>query len=85
MMTHAEADLVKELKERLRFETLLTDISAHFVNLPAEQIDGESVALFDHDTWHARKYWEVKPWSLYLISQGYLRASWFPFAGKPKL
>jgi len=41
MMTHAEADLVIELEERLRFETLLTDISARFVNLPADQIDNE--------------------------------------------
>jgi formate hydrogenlyase transcriptional activator len=41
MMTHAEADLVKELEERLRFETLLADISARFVNCPADQIDGE--------------------------------------------
>ena len=29
------------LEDRLRFETLLTDISARFVNLPADQIDGE--------------------------------------------
>lgn len=29
------------LEERLKFETLLTEISAHFVNLPADQIDGE--------------------------------------------
>jgi PAS domain S-box-containing protein len=41
MMTHAEADLVKELEERLQFETLLADISARFVNLPVDQIDGE--------------------------------------------
>ena len=41
MMTHSQADLLKELEERLRFETLLTDISARFVNLPADQIDGE--------------------------------------------
>jgi formate hydrogenlyase transcriptional activator len=40
-MTHSEADLLKELEERLRFETLLTDVSARFVNLPADQIDGE--------------------------------------------
>ena len=31
------------LEARLRFETLLTDVSARFVNLPAEQIDGEIV------------------------------------------
>ena len=41
MMTRAEADLLKELEERLRFETLLADISARFVNLPADQIDGK--------------------------------------------
>jgi hypothetical protein len=40
-MTRAEADLLKELEERLRFETLLADISARFVNLPSDQIDGE--------------------------------------------
>jgi formate hydrogenlyase transcriptional activator len=31
------------LEDRLRFETLLTDISARFVNLPANWIDGEIV------------------------------------------
>jgi PAS domain S-box-containing protein len=30
-----------ELADRLRFETLLADLSARFVHLPAEQIDGE--------------------------------------------
>jgi len=40
-MTHTESNLLKELEERLRFETLLTDISARFVNLPSDQIDGE--------------------------------------------
>ncbi len=30
-----------ELEERLRFETLLAEISARFVNLPADQIDSE--------------------------------------------
>ena len=29
------------LEERLKFETLLAEISARFVNLPADQIDGE--------------------------------------------
>jgi len=29
----------QELGERLRFEKLLTDISARFINLPAKQID----------------------------------------------
>lgn len=32
--------LLTELENRLQFESLLTDISAHFVNLPAEEIDG---------------------------------------------
>ena len=41
MMTHARADLLKGLEERLRFETLLADISARFVNLPADQFDGK--------------------------------------------
>ncbi len=30
----------KSLKERLQFEILLTDISARFVNLPSDQVDG---------------------------------------------
>jgi hypothetical protein len=30
-----------ELEEQLRFETLLAEISTHFINLPADQIDGE--------------------------------------------
>ena len=30
-----------EIEERLRFETLLTDISAHFINLPVDQVDSE--------------------------------------------
>jgi transcriptional regulator with GAF, ATPase, and Fis domain len=30
-----------ELEERLRFETLLAETSARFINLPADQIDGE--------------------------------------------
>ena len=30
-----------ELEERLRFETLLAEISARFVNLPADRIDSE--------------------------------------------
>jgi len=29
------------LRERLRFETLLADISSHFVNMPAERVDDE--------------------------------------------
>ena len=30
-----------EIHEQLKFETLLSDLSGRFVNLPAEQIDGE--------------------------------------------
>ena len=30
-----------ELEERLRFETLLAELSAHFVNLPADRMDSE--------------------------------------------
>jgi formate hydrogenlyase transcriptional activator len=41
MVQHRQSTL--ELEDRLRFETLLTDISARFVNLPADQIDGEIV------------------------------------------
>jgi len=38
-MTKAENDLVSEIREQLKFETLLREISTHFVNLPAERID----------------------------------------------
>jgi PAS domain S-box-containing protein len=31
----------KTLQERLRFESLMSDLSARFVNLPSDQIDGE--------------------------------------------
>ena len=34
----------KSLEQRLRFETLLAEISGRFVNLPADRIDGEIVA-----------------------------------------
>jgi len=40
-MVKSEADLRHELEERLRFETLLTDISARFINLPSQRIDDE--------------------------------------------
>jgi len=30
-----------ELEERLRFETLLTETSSRFVNVPADQVDSE--------------------------------------------
>ncbi|MEE4264369.1 MAG: sigma 54-interacting transcriptional regulator, partial [Desulfobacteraceae bacterium] len=39
-MKQSNAKLQRELRERLQFETLLTDISARFVNIPSEQIDG---------------------------------------------
>ena len=39
-MTPSDTDLRRELEDRLGFETLLTDISTRFINLPAEQIDG---------------------------------------------
>ena len=31
----------ESLEERLKFETLLANMSARFVNLPADRIDGE--------------------------------------------
>ena len=34
-------ELEESLKERLKFETLLAELSAHFVNLSAERIDRE--------------------------------------------
>jgi formate hydrogenlyase transcriptional activator len=37
----SKSDHRHELEDRLKFETLLTDISAHFVNLPVEQIDSK--------------------------------------------
>jgi formate hydrogenlyase transcriptional activator len=36
---------VDELEERLRFETLLSDLSARFINLPAEDVDKEVEAV----------------------------------------
>ncbi|HEV3263468.1 MAG TPA: sigma 54-interacting transcriptional regulator, partial [Gemmataceae bacterium] len=33
--------LVEQLEERLRFETVLSDLSARFINLPADQVDQE--------------------------------------------
>jgi PAS domain S-box-containing protein len=40
-LEQTEADLRIKLEERLRFESLLTEISARFVSLPADQIDSE--------------------------------------------
>ncbi|WP_373499777.1 sigma 54-interacting transcriptional regulator [Desulfococcus sp.] len=40
-MAQSETDLRQELEARLQFETLLSEISTRFINLPAEEIDGE--------------------------------------------
>src|SRR5512136_113312 len=40
-MTQANAKLRVELQDQLRFETLLSDISARFINVPADQVDAE--------------------------------------------
>jgi formate hydrogenlyase transcriptional activator len=40
-MRQSETNLLSEMKEELQFEKLLIEISVHFVNLPAEQIDSE--------------------------------------------
>jgi formate hydrogenlyase transcriptional activator len=40
-MTQSEANLYAVLEERLRFETLLADLSTRFVSLPADQVDRE--------------------------------------------
>jgi formate hydrogenlyase transcriptional activator len=40
-LKQTEADLRRELEERLRFEAMLSEISARFVNLPADRIDDE--------------------------------------------
>ena len=39
-MTRADDALRVELEERLRFEALLVDLSARFVHVPADQVDG---------------------------------------------
>lgn len=41
MVDVSKPDLQIELQERLRFETLVADISARFVNVPADQVDSE--------------------------------------------
>jgi len=38
---NAEHDLHAELEERLRLETLLADLYAKFVNVPADRLDDE--------------------------------------------
>jgi formate hydrogenlyase transcriptional activator len=40
-MTQEKAILRAELEEQLKFEMLLTEISARFINLPAEQVESE--------------------------------------------
>jgi len=39
----SEPDLCAELEERLRFETLLANLSARFVNVPPDHVDAEIV------------------------------------------
>jgi PAS domain S-box-containing protein len=41
LVVPSRPDLQLELQERLRFETLVADISARFVNVPADQVDSE--------------------------------------------
>ena len=43
-MNRPPPDLHAELEERLRFEMLLTELSARFVNVTAESIDDEIVS-----------------------------------------
>jgi hypothetical protein len=40
-MNPEAATLHAELEERLRFETLLADLSSKFINLPAGEVDRE--------------------------------------------
>lgn len=40
-MTRVKKNLLAELEEQLKFETLLNDISTHFIDLPADQVDNE--------------------------------------------
>jgi PAS domain S-box-containing protein len=40
-MAQLRAELTRNLEEHLRFESLLLDLSARFINLPADQVDGE--------------------------------------------
>jgi hypothetical protein len=41
MMSQPESSLQAELEARLRFETLLADLSSKFINLPANRLDTE--------------------------------------------
>jgi len=40
-MTSSESCLLQELEERLRFEQIISDLSAQFIHLPSEQLDDE--------------------------------------------
>ena len=40
-MNASGTDIQAELADRLRFEALLADLSAHLVNLPPDQVDQE--------------------------------------------
>ena len=40
-MTPEDVILRAEFEEQLQFERLLTEISARFINLPAEQVESE--------------------------------------------
>ncbi len=39
-MAQSRAELTRELEEHLRFDTLLGELSARFINLPADQVNG---------------------------------------------
>jgi hypothetical protein len=41
MMSQENSSLYAELESRLRFETLIADLSSKFVNLPAGEVDRE--------------------------------------------
>ena len=41
MVVLSQLDLQSELQERLRFETLVADSSARFVNVSADRVDSE--------------------------------------------
>jgi long-subunit fatty acid transport protein len=59
-MQESIESLRNELEERLRFETLLAEISTNFINLPADQVDSDNMGsptsltknLDFKDTWH---------------------------------
>ena len=42
MVAAFKPDLHTELQERLRFETLIADLSLRFVNVPADRVDREN-------------------------------------------